>query len=232
MKQRIRDYLARRFQVPRIDFSLERLRTAGFAPSMVFDVGAYQGDFAELCCRVWPRCRVACCEVQREPLQRLRTRLDPNRVQVFECLLGSSSQPSVGLNLAETASSVLVENAAPQSKVAHFPMRSLDEIVSQDLQGRGPDFLKMDVQGYELEVLKGAERSLPALGAILAEVNLLDLHAGVPLLHELIAWLAARGWVSFDICGLTRRPLDQALWQADFLFVPATSSLRGDKRWA
>ena len=45
-------------------------------------------------------------------------------------------------------------------------------------------------------------------------------------------WLAERGWVAFDICGLTRRPLDDALWQADMLFAPGTSELRRDKKWA
>jgi hypothetical protein len=39
------------------------------------------------------------------------------------------------------------------------------------------------------------------------------------------------GFVAYDICGLARRPLDQALWQADFIFVPRASSLRSDKRW-
>jgi len=33
------------------------------------------------------------------------------------------------------------------------------------------------------------------------------------------------------VCGLTRRPLDQALWQTDMLFVPQQSALRADKRW-
>ena len=45
-------------------------------------------------------------------------------------------------------------------------------------------------------------------------------------------WLAERVWAAIDICGLTRRPLDDALWQADILFVPGTRVLRRDKRWA
>jgi hypothetical protein len=44
-------------------------------------------------------------------------------------------------------------------------------------------------------------------------------------------WLNERDWVAYDICGLTRRPLDGALWQADFMFVPCNSPLRNDKRW-
>jgi len=66
----------------------------------------------------------------------------------------------------------------------------------------------------------------------LAEINLLDIHQNVPLLAEVVTWLSDREWITYDICGLTRRPLDQALWQADLIFVPRNSPLRADKRWA
>jgi len=64
---------------------------------------------------------------------------------------------------------------------------------------------------------------------ILAEVNLLDIHEGVPLLHEMTSWLSQRGFVAYDICGLTRRPLDDALWQVDMIFVRQDDALRADK---
>jgi hypothetical protein len=89
----------------------------------------------------------------------------------------------------------------------------------------------MDVQGYELEVLRGATRSLPNVQAVLAEINLLDIHRGVPLMHEMIDWLWKFNFVAYDICGLTRRPLDRALWQADMIFIKADGPLRQDRRW-
>lgn len=51
-------------------------------------------------------------------------------------------------------------------------------------------------------------------------------------MSEVIAWLAERDWVIYDICGLTRRPLDRALWHADLIFVSQNSPLRSDKRWS
>jgi len=60
---------------------------------------------------------------------------------------------------------------------------------------------------------------------------LLDIHRDVPLLADIVGWLADRSFVTFEICGLARRPLDKAMWQADFVFVPANSPLRADKRY-
>jgi hypothetical protein len=48
-------------------------------------------------------------------------------------------------------------------------------------------------------------------------------------MHEVVAWLAARGFVAYDISGLTRRPMDDALWQADMVFLRKDDPLRRDK---
>lgn len=232
IKSQIAAWLRRRLQVPQIETSLERLRSVGFRPALVFDVGAYQGDFARLCRHEWADVEIACFEVQEkavESIQEFASVAPP--VRVFRCLLGSASAPSVSLHLAETASSVLAEHIPQDFPVSRFPMRTVDEIVAQEFAGRCPALLKLDVQGYELEVLKGAESSLSGIEVLLLEINFLDIHRSVPLHAEVTAWLAARGWVAYDICGLNRRPLDSALWQADFVFAPSNSRLRGDKRW-
>jgi hypothetical protein len=147
-------------------------------------------------------------------------------------LLGAESQEKVQFNEAETASSVLTEQVKQNFRMNSYPMTTVDTIVHKHFNSCPPDFLKLDVQGYELEVLKGAEKSLTQMQLILAEVNLLDIHKNVPLLAEVVGWLNERDWVAYDICGLTRRPLDQALWQAYFIFVPRNSPLISDKRWA
>jgi hypothetical protein len=47
IKQKIRKYLAKKLGVPEIPLAIERLATLNFNPTQIFDVGAYQGDFAE-----------------------------------------------------------------------------------------------------------------------------------------------------------------------------------------
>ncbi len=233
VRKAARTRLARRLEVPSIRFALERLKQNGFSPQSVFDVGAYQGDFAELCFELWPETSVTCFEVLPGPSNNILQRAQAGKsLQLIPCLLGAENRPEVEFNLAETASSVLTEQAQPQMEKAIFPMRTVDDVVARELHGRAPDFLKMDVQGYELEVLKGATRSLPSIQVILAEVNFLDLHDGVPLLAQFISWMHDRGWAAYDICGLIRRPLDRALWQADMIFVPENSRFRANKQYA
>jgi FkbM family methyltransferase len=233
MKTAVKKYLARRLNSPEIQFALERLDSIGFRPAQIFDVGAYKGDFARMCSVIWPKAGIACFEALQKRVDDLQALSAENaNVSVYPVLLGATSQDAVILNESETASSILTEKVPQQFAQNLHPMTTVDEIVSSRFDGKGPDLLKLDVQGYELEVLKGAENTLLQTKAILAEVNLLDIHENVPLLAELVRWLDDRGWVAYDICGLTRRPLDKALWQADFIFVPRNSPLRSDKHWS
>ncbi len=232
VKSQIRKYLSRKLELPEISLALERLATLEFQPKLIFDVGAYKGDFAKYCFDIWQGTKVCCFEALEEKVIQLNSLADNNSsLQVFPILVGAENKDEVGLHEAETASSVLTEHLTQDFPVKYYPMKTIDSIVEEFFADSPPDFLKIDVQGYELEVLKGAEKSLPQIQVILAEINLLDIHHNVPLLSDVITWLNNRGWVAYDICGLTRRPLDRALWQADIIFVPLNSPLRSDKRW-
>ncbi len=200
---------------------------------MIFDVGAYQGDFAKLAHRTWPQAELVCFEVLSQKLRELeRLKAAGLPIKIIPGLVGARYAAGVAFHEMETGSSVLEEQVAQGSAISYQNMRTIDEIVETDLAGKQPDLIKIDVQGYELEVLKGAQGALTHAGAVLAEINFLDIHQGVPLADEILHWLRTRGWVAYDICSLVRRPLDRALWQADFIFVPIDGELRRNKRWS
>lgn len=224
-------WLKRRLGVPSIEASLEALAARGLRPRVVYDVGAYHGEFAKLCRRVFgPQTGVYCFEPLAEAVTVLSALERRGEVTLVQGLVGAEDRDGVAFHEMETASSVLTEHHPTNARLARHPMRRLDTFAA--LPGNAPpELLKIDTQGYELEVLKGAERSLAAARVILAELNLLDIHEGVGLAGEVIGWLGQRGWVLYDICSLIRRPLDGALWQADALFVKEGDPLRSDKRW-
>lgn len=232
IRSKVRNFLARKLGVPEIPTALERLLKNGFQANTVFDVGAYQGDFARTCLHLWPRARVFCFEALSHKLQELKLLAERHHnVVVVPGLVGANARDNIPLHEVETASSVLSEHVAQDFPVSYHAMRTLDELALLHNNNAAPDLLKIDVQGYELEVLKGAEQILPGIQVILAEINLLDIHQNAALLADTIAWLHQRDWMAYDICGLTRRPLDGALWQSDMIFVPRDSTLRRDKRW-
>jgi FkbM family methyltransferase len=231
LKRIIRQRITRHYGVPEIPLGLERLLRCNFVPANIFDVGAYSGEFSKVCRRIWPHARLSCFEVLPGRVEELKTwcATDGN-AEVVQCLLGAETKNAVPFYEMETASSVLQEHITQAASARSYPMTTLDEFVAT-LNVQSPSLLKLDVQGYEFEILNGAKKTLSNIDVILAELNLIDIHRGVHLLDDTVAFLRDNNFVAYDICGLHRRPLDSALWQADFMFVPRDSYLRADKRW-
>jgi hypothetical protein len=104
-------------------------------------------------------------------------------------------------------------------------MQTLDEVVANYPSFYDTDFIKLDVQGYELEVLKGAQRTLNTTELVLMEVSFMQINEGAPLVHDVINFMHERDFQAYDVCSFIRRPLDRALWQSDFIFVRKDSRL-------
>jgi FkbM family methyltransferase len=227
VKKTIKDRLG----VPSVEAGLLHLRTNGFTPRVALDIGAYQGEWTVLCKRVWPGCSVLMMEAAPARMPRLRELASTlGGVDVQQALLGSSSRTSVAFYEQESASSVLPESAKAAQPSVGLCMRTLDE-ATLDTGFAAPDFVKVDVQGYELEVLKGGRKTLQAAEVVLLEVNLLEIYEGAPLLHEALCFMAAEGFRAYDVCTLYRRPLDRALWQMDMIFARNGSRLVASKRY-
>lgn len=81
-----------------------------------------------------------------------------------------------------------------------------------------PILVKLDVQGFELQALRGMPKLLSDAQYVYAEVSFLELYEGQALAHELIAWLAGSG---FRIAGVYNVTFTQAgaAVQADMLFM-------------
>jgi hypothetical protein len=110
--------------------------------------------------------------------------------------------------------------------VTHLPIKSLDEIVN-DTRLKEPLFLKLDVQGAELEVLRGAKHTMSRAEAIQLEVALLHYNEGAPSAVDLIKFMDENDFAIFDVAGFIR-PNGTDLVQIDLVFVRKTSKMRRD----
>ena len=101
-------------------------------------------------------------------------------------------------------------------------VRTLDSLAAVQPVTRGI-YLKLDVQGYELSVLLGAERALPRVELVEAELSLVPLYTGGPLYRELIDHLDARGFDLISVEGITEEPDTGEMLQVDAVFARRSS---------
>jgi FkbM family methyltransferase len=94
-------------------------------------------------------------------------------------------------------------------------VRTLDVVlpVLQERIGFDRPYLKIDTQGSDIEVLRGAGDSLPAVKALQTEASVIGIHKGMPQDIDTIRYLDERG---FDITGLYPVSRDSALRLVEF----------------
>ena len=206
---------------------LRSARANGLAPGTVFDVGAATGT---------PQLYEAFPEAKHfliEPLEELRARLETvaEGLRDAECVFAAAMPESAEVVLRVhpdlVGSSVYLENE--DSDVNGYervvPAISLDDLCSQK-RPPTPYLIKVDTQGSELDVLKGATRALEDTVFVTLEASLFEFFRGGPQIGSCITFMKDRGFVPYDCFGLQYRLLDGAMSQLDLAFVREAGQFR------
>jgi len=200
------------------DWSLRQLSLSGFSPDLVIDVGAYVGDWSRMARRYFPNARFMLFEAQQMKKSKLeQAALEIGNAEVIVALLGAKEQEDVPFFNLETGSSVLEEKGNVSDNVSNLTMNRLDSYF--DASRYANIFLKLDVQGYEIEVLKGATVFLDKVRFIQLELSTQEYNVGAPLSHDVMAYLADHRFFLFDILDLRRHNLEKTLVQFDAIFM-------------
>jgi len=120
---------------------------------------------------------------------------------------GGSSSPFKPKDLEQRGRRTTIQNTIKVQQVR------LDDILTD-----GADIIKLDVEGYEKEVLKGATNALSDAKAVLCEVQFYPYYEGAVSFIEITEFLRERGFQLYNI-------YDEAEWvsgqlvHADALFL-------------
>jgi len=205
------------------------LRARGVLLQSVIDAGACIGDWTRLLRRVFPDAKVLMIEPQQRPMATLERFCGRELgISFASSLLGPPELKETAFVILDdtaggTGSSVFPENSNVPRHVVTLPVTTLDELI-QKYSMQPPDLIKLDVQGYELEVLKGATSALTTAGFVLMEVSLWPYNQGSPLLAEVVGWMDEHGFRAYEIFDISRRG-DGVLVQIDILFIRKNSAL-------
>jgi hypothetical protein len=109
------------------------------------------------------------------------------------------------------------------------PATTLDALLASRVSPADRTLLKLDIEGHELEALRGAAVLLESVEVIVIEVRFFDVNrSGRPLFAEVLAFLEARGFSLYDVDMLASRPRDLRLRIGDVIFVRRGSPLAED----
>ena len=224
----IRRFFKKKAGVPDTWNTLTKLKKEhSFNPKMILDVGAYKGEWTKMCLKIFPDAKYYLFEPQKK-IELFLKKPFPNNIIYENILLGKKDDVGVSFYENKTSSSVLRfgnhTNPIPKKTT------SLDTFVFKQKIST-IDILKIDVQGYELEVLKGALLSLKNTHFLIVEVSFLEIYENAPLANEIIQFLNTQNFQIFDIVDFKLRPLDRILFQVDMFFIKKDSIIIENKKY-
>lgn len=197
--------------------------------TVVLDVGANAGQYARRLRRFGYDGRIASFEPLEDAFKALSAKAKfDDRWSCRRLALGDQ-EGSVTINVSQNSySSSLLGigerhlRTAPESRYIakqEVPITRLDSIWPEHVSDDDRAYLKLDVQGFELGVLRGAEESLRRAVAVQTELSLIPLYEDAPGYKEVIEYLESRGFVLAGLEPGHEEPGTGEIVQADGIFV-------------
>jgi FkbM family methyltransferase len=178
--------------------------------NLVLDIGANAGQYASSLREIGYQNKI----VSFEPLSSAYNKLlsasknDSSWVIAPRSAIGDRDG-TIRINISKNSlsSSVLDMldthlNAAPGSSYVDseiVDLRRLDSVAPRYMGDKDVVYLKIDVQGFEMQVLAGAAAILPKINGVQMELSLIPLYKGETLFHDMIHKMEYLGYEIFAL---------------------------------
>ena len=205
--------------------------------NLVIDVGANRGQYAKRLRGAGYRGRIASFEPVAGVFERLREAAagDP-RWSVHPYALGSEDTEASMHVVPGTLSSVLAPSDFGAERYAQLrepvaepiQVRRLDGVLHELTAGLQEPrvYLKLDTQGYDVEVFRGAGARVREFVGMQSEVALMRIYEGMPRLPEALALYEGSGFEVTALYPVSRESATARVLEFDCVMVRADAARR------
>lgn len=200
------------------------LRDMGFDVATVFDVGVNKGTPGLY--KSFPKAKIVLIDPRKESID--ATKREFSRYKFISEVCAAGNNPgTASLTIPDRGGRSSIPERAPLtagaiSEIIEVPVKRIDDIV-RERKLSGPFGLKIDTEGYEIEVMKGAEETLKEAQFVIAETSVKRRFVDGYRFSDLIVFMRDHGFELLDTMSYKRRP---SAW-IDCLFVRSDSPLFG-----
>jgi FkbM family methyltransferase len=149
------------------------LRSLGHAPRLVIDVGGNRGEYAAAMQARASDCEIVIFEPARFNIDRLRHRFsDARNIHVEPYGLSDSQQDAVlfanepGSGAASLSRRNLAHFGVEFDQEEAIKLITLDNYWTENLDSRAIDIIKLDIEGHELQALRGGRKAIASTSVV------------------------------------------------------------------
>ncbi|MBW8079386.1 MAG: FkbM family methyltransferase [Gallionella sp.] len=202
--------------------SLLRLRNSfSFSPKIIYDIGAHHGKWSEEISKLFPDAEFFLFEANPANEKYLQNAPGRHFIVALSAEDGRKCEfftPKTGSNTGSSlfrAQSVDFRNE--NLEVLSVETKKLESLARENALPL-PDFIKLDVQGAEIDVLHGAAGILSNCKALIAEASFVQGNEGAPGAGAVLTAIEELGFMCVDLCK-ARRTVIGSVCEVDLLFV-------------
>lgn len=197
------------------------LQRSGFSPTHVIDVGANHGNWTRSALRFFPEARYTLLEPQDQLKAHIQDLLAEGKDITWINAGASDETGTLAFHLAHRDDS---STFLPGGGAAAIPMKvwSLDDLVVE-YKLPVPQLVKIDAEGFDLKVLRGASRLLGQTDIFLVEAAVLCPFENS--VAAIVQFMLERGYRLIDITEINRSPKHNVLWLTELAFLRKESPL-------
>lgn len=195
---------------------IEIAKQSGLGIHCIYDIGANKGNWAREAKHYFPDAQFILFEAN--PIH--YSDLEKTGYKYFIQALSDGDGVREFYSIGGTGDSFYKEATVhyTNNTPLKINVKSLDSLcVSEKLQS--PDFIKIDVQGSELDILKGGSLVCKGANFIFMECPIIEYNIGAPTLTDYVKFMADIGFFPSDVGEVHNREEDFMLLQVDILFV-------------
>lgn len=175
----------------------------------IIDVGANSGQFSTVASYLYPNAKIDSFEPLPNLYPKIKKKFESNKNITTHNLALGNEEGAIKFNQYKYGHMSSILDISSQN--SHFPreendlvqievaIKTLDSMALVNKETKGVTLLKLDVQGYELEVLKGANETMKYIDYIIIEANLEQLYSNQPSFNVVNNYLNSKG---FEMAGM------------------------------
>lgn len=196
-------------------------KSIGFDPKYIIDIGANRGGWTREVLRHFPNAYFTMFEPQANLHHDMKDLLCNPKIECVGCGVGHTDGNEVFTFLDRDDSSSFVYTERQASKEGYsqsvIPMVTLNKFLENSSKPL-PGIIKIDAEGLDLEVLKGATNFLGKTEVILIEAGVV-CKTYDNTIYEVIKSMDGYGYRLFEITDMNRPLKQKVLWLTELVFI-------------
>ena len=210
-----------------ISNAFQLLKSKGFYPAHIIDVGANHGNWTRDVLNIYPNSKFTLIEPQEWLSNSFNDLLFKENIQYLPIGVGKQKGEFMFtiVDRDDSCNFRISEKEAKEKNYKQIPVKveTINEIVKNSKFGI-PDLLKIDAEGLDIEVLEGASDVLGHAEVILLEASVV-LKTFKNDIRTVINYMDDKGYKLFEITDLNRPFTNKVLWLVELLFIKKGGSI-------